>query len=253
MHDLSPIAVWISRFATLRVAIALLATLVFTSCARWLRGVSGSGAWAGAVVCFLLYTSVGRGAFAALISLFILTWTATRFGQSRKQKLGTAEKGGRTASQVLANLGVAAIAAVLFAVYGNAAFISAMAAALAEASADTVSSEIGQAVGSVPRLITTWKTVPAGTDGGVTIVGTLAGIIAAGISSAVFGATGLVSWRLSGLIVGAAVAGMIADSFLGAWWERRGILNNELVNFLGTMVAAGIALLVVWCFRGAAL
>jgi uncharacterized protein (TIGR00297 family) len=245
MCDLSPITVWISRFTTLRVAIALLATLVFTGFARWLRGVSWPGAWAGAVVCFLLYASIGSGAFAALISLFILTWTATRCGHARKQKLGTAEKEGRTASQVLANLGVATIAAVLFAVYGKAAFILATAAALAEAAADTVSSEMGQAVGSIPRLITTWRIVPTGTDGGVTITGTLAGVIAAGMISAVFGVTGLVSWRLSGRIVGAAVAGMIADSFLGAWLELRGILNNDLVNFLGTMVAAGIALLVV--------
>ena len=45
--------------------------------------------------------------------------------------------------------------------------------------------------------------------------------------------------------MGAAVAGMIADSFLGAWLERRKMLNNDLVNFLGTMVAAGIAFW--WC------
>jgi uncharacterized protein (TIGR00297 family) len=241
MHDLCAIAVWVFRFASLRVAIAFLATLVFTGFARWLRGVSWSGAWAGAAVCFLLYASVGGGAFTALISLFILTWTATHFGYSHKRKSGTAEKGGRTASQVLANLGVAAVAAVLFAAYGKHGLILAMAAALAEAAADTVSSEIGLAAGSNPRLITTWETVPAGTDGGITITGTLAGVIAAAIISAVFGLTGLVSWRWSGLIVGAAVVGMIADSFLGAWPERRGILNNDLVNFLGTLVAAGIA------------
>ncbi len=52
---------------------------------------------------------------------------ATRFGRSRKQRLGTAEKGdGRRASQVLANLGVASVAAVLFAIYGRAGFSLAM-------------------------------------------------------------------------------------------------------------------------------
>jgi uncharacterized protein (TIGR00297 family) len=244
MHDLSAIVVSTSRFAGPHLAIALTATLAFTGFARWLRGVSWSGAAAGAVVCFLLYASVGAGAFAALIALFILTWTATRFDYSHKQKSGTAEKGGRTASQVLANLGVAAAAAVLYAAYGKAGFLLAMAAALSEAAADTVSSEIGQAVGTSPRLITTWKVVPAGTDGGVTLSGTAAGVTAAAIISAVFGVTGVISWRWSGVIVGAATAGMIADSFLGAWLERPGILNNDLVNFLGTAVAAGIAVLV---------
>jgi uncharacterized protein (TIGR00297 family) len=242
MHDLATIADSMSRITTPHLAITAVATLVFTGFARWLRGVSWSGATAGGVVCFLLYASAGTGAFAALISLFVLTWTATRFGHSRKQQLGTAEKGGRTASQVLANLGVATVAAVLFAVYGKSGFLLAMAAALSEAAADTVSSEIGQAVGTNPRLITNWKLVPAGTDGGVTFAGTVAGVIAALLICAVCGVTGLLSWRSADIVIGAAVAGMIADSVLGAWLERRKILNNDLVNFLGTLVAAGIAL-----------
>ncbi len=208
------------------------------------KGVSWSGAVAGAVVCFLLYVSAGGRAVAALVSVFALTWMATRFGYSRKQKLGTAEKGdGRRASQVLANLGVATVAAVLYAVLGKVGFLLAMAAALAEAAADTVSSEIGQAMGANPRLITTWNVVPAGTDGGVSFAGTLAGVIAAVLVSAVCGFTGLLAWKWFGIAVGAATVGMMADSFLGAWLERRGILNNDLVNFLGTLVAAGMALL----------
>jgi len=219
-----------------------LAALIFTTFGRWLRGVSNSGAVAGAVVCFLLSACAGGGALVALISVFVLTWLATRFGRSRKQKMDTAEKGGRTASQVLANLGVATIAAVLFTVHGKPGFLLAMAAALSEAAADTVSSEIGQAVGANPRLITSWKVVPAGTDGGVTIAGTFAGVMAAFLVSAVCVFAGLLSWKWFGVSVGAAAVGMIADSFLGAWLERRGILNNDLVNFLGTLVAAGIAL-----------
>jgi uncharacterized membrane protein len=35
----------------------------------------------------------------------------------------------------------------------------------------------------------------------------------------------------------------VADSFMGAWLERRRLLNNDSVNFLGTVVAAGLALL----------
>jgi uncharacterized protein (TIGR00297 family) len=242
MHELGLIVVAARVFSWAQWGNTALAALVFTAFGRWLRGVSNSGAVAGAVVCFLLSACAGGGALTALISVFVLTWIATRFGYSRKQQLGTAEKGGRTASQVLANLGVATVAAVLFAVYGRAGFLLAMAAALSEAAADTVSSEIGQAVGTNPRLITTWKRVPAGTDGGVTLAGTVAGVIAALVVCAVCGVTRLLSWRSLGIVIGAAVAGMIADSVVGAWLERRKILNNDLVNFLGTLVAAGIAL-----------
>jgi uncharacterized protein (TIGR00297 family) len=246
MHDLGMIAGGMPRFSWPQIEIAVVVTLLFAGFGRLVRGVSWSGAVAGAVVCFLFYISAGGGAVGALVSVFVLTWMATRFGRSRKQKLGTAEKrDGRRASQVLANLGVATVAAVLFAVYGNAGFLLAMAAALSEAAADTVSSEIGQAVGTNPRLITTWRVVAPGTDGGVTIAGTMAGVMAAVLIGLVCVLTGLLPWKWFGIAVGAATAGMIADSFLGAWLERRGVLNNDLVNFLGTMIAAGIVFLLV--------
>jgi len=114
MHELGLIVVATRVFSWTQWGNTALVALVFTTFGRWLRGVSNSGAVAGAVVCFLLSACAGGGALTALISVFVLTWIATRFGHSRKQKLGTAEKGGRTASQVLANLGVATIAAAFW-------------------------------------------------------------------------------------------------------------------------------------------
>src|SRR5204863_7334565 len=93
------------------------------------------------------------------------------------------KRGGRTASQVLANLAVGAVCAVAFALNGHAIFLLGCVSALAEAAADTVSSEYGQAVSHNPRLITTWNIVPPGTDGAVRLPGTFAGMIAATIVS----------------------------------------------------------------------
>lgn len=231
-----------SNFST-----AFLVTLVFASLARWVRGVSFGGAIAGAVVCFLLYVGAGVGAFVALVLVFALTWTCTRFGYRRKEKLGTAEKlDGRTAWQVLANLAVAAGCAGLSAVTARrAVFLLALSAALSEAAADTVSSELGQARSTSARLITTWQEVPAGTDGGISSVGTAAGIASAAVVSLVCVITGLIPLRWLGTSIIAAVAGMIADSFLGALLERRKLLNNDAVNFLGTLIAAATASLLV--------
>jgi uncharacterized protein (TIGR00297 family) len=218
---------------------AAIVTVVFTSLARWVRGVSVSGALAGAAVCFLLYTGAGPGAFVALVSVFALTWISTRFGYRRKEKLGTAEQpDGRTALQVLANLAVAASCAALSALTGKAVFLLAVSAALSEAAADTVSSELGQARGVKARLITTWEEVPAGTDGGVSWIGTLAGIIAAAAVSLVCALSGLLPLKWLGISIAGAVAGMITDSYLGALLERRSLLNNDSVNFLGTLAAA---------------
>jgi uncharacterized protein (TIGR00297 family) len=247
MHDLGFTVGWARPLSWGQLGLSALATIIFAGFGRWLRGVGNSGAVAGAAVCFLLSTCGGGGALAALVSVFILTWMATGLGASRKRKAGTAESsGGRRASQVLANLSVATVAAVGYAIYGRPALALAVATALSEAAADTVSSEIGQATGSNPRLITNWKVVPVGTDGGVTLVGTMAGVMAAVLISAVSGMSGLIPWNWFGIGVAAAVAGMIADSFLGAWLERRKLLNNDLVNFLGTLIAATVALVAAW-------
>jgi uncharacterized protein (TIGR00297 family) len=226
---------------------ALIVTVVFTTLARWVRGVSFSGAIAGAAVCFLLYVGAGLGAFVALVSVFALTWISTRFGYRRKENLGTAEKlDGRTASQVLANLAVAASCAGISGLTaGKAVLLLAASAALSEAAADTVSSEVGQARSAKARLITTWAEVAAGTDGGVSWAGTLAGVAAAFVVSLVSVSTGLLPLKWLGISITAAVAGMIADSLLGASLERRKLLNNDAVNFLGTLVAAGTAFFLV--------
>jgi uncharacterized protein (TIGR00297 family) len=226
-------------------AVAL--TVLFAGLARCLRGVSSLGAIAGAAVCFLLYWRGGPGAFASLVTVFALTWVATRLGYERKLQLGLAEKReGRKASQVLANLSVAGASAALCGRDPNrAVLLLAAVGALSEAAADTVSSEIGQAASSQARLITTWKAVPAGTDGGVSVPGTLSGIAAATTVSLVAAITGALPWHWLVVSILAATIGTFADSFLGALLERRQWLNNDAVNFVSTFVAALTAILLV--------
>ena len=218
-------------------------TLAFSLLGRLLRGVTGSGAVAGGLVCFGLLLGAGYGGFAALVVVFLLTWAATRTGYARKQRLGSAEsKAGRDAGQVFANLGIAAISGLGHAfAWNDWRLLVAASAALSEAAADTVSSEIGKAFGGAPRLITNWKPVAAGTDGGVTLLGTTAGAIAALLIAATCLAAGMLDWRAAFVAAGAGVMGMVADSVLGATVERRGVLGNNGVNFLSTGIAALIA------------
>lgn len=223
---------------------AVIVTVAFAVLARLLRGVTTSGAVAGAAVCFALYASAGPPAFEVLVLVFILTWLATHFGYQRKLALGTAEKrDGRNAFQVLANLGVAAICILLYARSANAAFLLASCAALSEAAADTISSELGKASGKTPRLITNWKEVPIGTNGGITLIGTLAGIAGAAIVSWGCIVTGLLPWKWLAISLGTATLGMMVDSFLGAELEERGLLNNDAVNLLSTLFSAAFAFL----------
>jgi len=227
-----------------RAFAALAVTLAFAAGARQLRAVSLDGAVAGAVVSFVIYTAGGAGAFGVLLAVFLLTWLATRLGYSRKQKLGIAERGsGRTASQVTANLVVAAAALAVSAATHEVIFRLAGVAALAEAAADTISSEFGQVAAPRAFLIHSLQPVAAGTDGAISLPGTLAGIAGAVLVAAVAGVFHVIEPRLLWVATAAGVLGMLADSFLGATLETRRMLSNDGVNLLSTITSAVAAVL----------
>jgi uncharacterized protein (TIGR00297 family) len=122
-------------------------------------------------------------------------------------------------------------------------------AALAEAAADTVSSEIGQVLGGRPRMITTLHAVEPGTDGAVSAVGTVAGVVAAAIVAGAGSWAMRGDWSLFKLSCAGAVFGLLFDSLLGATLERKGWLDNDGVNFLSTGSAAVFALLLTAFMR----
>ena len=216
----------------------------------WLaRAATPLAAATGAVLtaCLYLRTPGWHTALFPLVAMLVLALAATRIGRGRKEQLGTAEaRHGREASQVAANLGVAALAAIpltatqLFSPSPRTAIASlaAIAAALTEATADTLSSELGQVFGGQPRLLTTLKPVPAGTNGGITLAGTTAGCIGAAIVTAIAAFTFRLGLRISAIVFSCGILGLFADSYFGAVFERRGWLNNDAVNFLSTLVAA---------------
>jgi uncharacterized protein (TIGR00297 family) len=192
-----------------------------------------------------------RTALWPLLTLLLLTLMATRFGRASKEKLGLAEpRHGRSAAQVTANLGVAALAAIGLrfsltfmapSFFSAVAMRLALAAALAEAVADTLSSELGEVLGGEPRLITTLRPVPTGTDGAISATGTFAGLFGAAIIAAVASFALSLTPLQAALVALAAIAGLFVDSLLGAVFERRGWLNNDAVNFLSTLAAAILA------------
>ncbi len=225
-----------------RLAIAAAVTLAFAVLARALRGVSRSGAVAGGFACFLLFAGAGPAAFATLAALFLMTWVATRLGYRRKLALGLAERReGRNAWQILANLAVAAFGSVVLGATGNRVWLIAALAALAEAATDTVASEIGQYRGPDARLITTWERVPPGTDGGITVPGSIAGLAAGLVIAAVATVGGMLPQAQLWIPVATGFAGMLIDSILGATLQRRGWITNEAVNLFATLAAAALA------------
>jgi uncharacterized protein (TIGR00297 family) len=210
---------------------------VFAIAAFAARLVTVSGAIAGFVLATMLYSFGGWQSGALLFLFFAIGSGATRFSYSKKQALGLAErrKGARVAEQAVANAG----AAVFFAFIGQPVGVV---ASLAAATADTVATEIGPLVGGRVYLLATGRVVRAGVSGGVSIAGTLAGVAAAAvITGAAIAMGGLRGGEFLAVTI-AAASGSAVDSLLGGTLEKDSWLNNEGVNFLGTLAAGVIAL-----------
>jgi uncharacterized protein (TIGR00297 family) len=221
---------------------ALVVTAAFAALAYALGMISRSGALGGLLVGTMIYACLGPRGFAVLALFVIGGSVLTRIGYGSKQRAGTAQEHGgrRSARNALANCAVATLCAILAATTGSGPFTAAFVAAIGAAFADTAESEIGQLFSRTPRLITTLQRVPPGTDGAISLPGTLAGAGAAGLTAALGLALGMLGTQVSALVVAmAALLGTVADSLIGGLSPRAG---NELTNVLCTLVAALLAL-----------
>ncbi len=238
------------------IGLALAVNLAVGVAARLAGAGDGAGLVHGALLGTVLWTWGGPGAFLLLLAFFVLGTAATRIGWRTKVREGTAqERGGRRgAKHAWANAGAPALFALLAGAGPEAATWSlALAAALATATADTLGSEIGQAFGRRTFLVTTFRPVPRGTDGAVSLEGTLAGLAGAALIGAaavgldrlgwLAGEAGLLGAGDVPVVVAAAFAGTTIESVLGATLERARAIDNEAQNFLNTLVGGLLAVL----------
>ncbi|HSY48426.1 MAG TPA: DUF92 domain-containing protein [Thermoanaerobaculia bacterium] len=219
-----------------------------------LRGVNVSGALAGWILGCVIIIGGGPPLYGALLTFFIIGTLATKLGYARKAGDGLAQEGGgrRGAAHAFANVGVAAICAV--ACWRGLGFVPLFMgiAALATAAADTVSSEVGQLLGRRAFLPLSFRRVERGTEGAISIEGTLAGIIAGGIVAIVGTALTVHNFRagfIGGVVIdksnvilvltGCAFLGSYLESILGSWNRRHGSpISNGALNFVNTLLGA---------------
>ena len=235
------------------ILLAVVVNLVVSALAWAARSVKPSGAAAGFLIGVITWGFGGWRSYVMLLLFFSLGTGATKIGFEQKaaRKIAQEEGGRRGARHAIANCGVPAFAAFLSGVTPyETLFLIGLAAALATAVFDTVSSELGQVYGRHPFLITTFKRVPAGTDGAVSMEGTLAGLAAAAVlagSALGFGMMGSFGWKGALAVVVGAFAGTTFESYLGAisrgsGAESQSPMDNEAMNFINTLVGALVAM-----------
>lgn len=223
-----------------------LAVNLAVAIAGWAAGtVTIAGAVAGLIIGAVIWWAAGWQGWLLLLAAFAIAVATTKLGARRKAVLGIAEERGgrRGAGNAIANTGLAAWLAAIAALspYREAA-LAAFVGALVAGSSDTVSSEVGKAYGRRTWLVTTLRRVPAGTSGAISSEGTLAGAAAALLLAGAAAALGLIPIPLIVAIAAAAVVAAMVESVLGSTLEPRGLLNNDLLNFITTSVAAVLAI-----------
>lgn len=250
---------------------AILATMI--GMAAWLKGsLSPSGVLGAIITGTLLFGLGGWTAGLALIGFFLSSSLLSRLFRPEKAQVEAeyAKTGTRDLGQALANGGVAAAAIAAMAVTRDIRYLSAAIGALAAANADTWATELGVLSPRLPRLITTFRSVPAGTSGAISLIGTLAATAGAAFVGVVAAITSPRLWPLVPWFALAGLAGSFVDSLLGATvqgtyycprcqkeTERRvhrcgaettlhkGIrwFGNDTVNLLATLTGAVIGFL----------
>jgi uncharacterized protein (TIGR00297 family) len=194
-----------------------------------------------AVVGLLIFMGTGFTGIAMIGLFFLLGTLATSFKINVKEKLGAAEinKGGRTAGQVIANGGVAAIMGLLAWLYPIQllVFKMMMAGALASATADTLSSELGTVYGKKFYNILSFKIDRRGENGVISLEGTFIGIIGSVLVAMIHAFASGWNDQFWGIVI-AGTIGNLTDSILGATLERKRLIGNDTVNFINTLVGA---------------
>ncbi len=225
-------------------AAAVAINAIVAGLAAALRIVRPSGAIAGCALGTVVLGFGGAGLYVLLWVFFAGGTLATRLGKARKEAMGKAEeKGGRRgAANVLANVSVAAFCALAAGLgpHGGALRLAA-AAALATALMDTVGTEVGQAVASPTGLLPDFRRVPPGTDGAVSVAGTIAGLAAAALLAAAGIATFVLTGGAAAVVVAAAFLGTVLESLLGRDGAPWRVSNGHVLNFVNTLAGAAAA------------
>ena len=199
------------------------------------------GGIAAAFVGIAVYAGSNYKGLAMLGAFFILGTLATAWRQNEKMplKAKTDRSSARNAGQVIANGGVAAIMgilAILFPLHADVLKLM-LAASLSAATADTLSSELGMLYGRRFFNVLNFKPEQKGLDGVISIEGVLIGLAGSCVIAIIYTGINLFNVQFL-LIIIAGTIGNLADSILGAMFERKQYLSNDQVNFFNTLIAA---------------
>lgn len=206
----------------------------------------------GAILGILVWGTLGWRGYLIVMLFFLLGSVLTFVGIEQKEKEGIAEE--RSGMRGAGNVWSSALAASLCAIATlfcpepiKGLFVLGYVASFCTKLSDTTASEVGKAYGKTTYLITNLKSVPRGTEGAVSLEGTIAGTFASVVLAAIAWVIGLISpIGIIWCVIAAFIATTI-ESLIGATLESRFTwLTNDLVNLINTVIGAIAAIFLAW-------
>ncbi|NJL86637.1 MAG: TIGR00297 family protein [Leptolyngbyaceae cyanobacterium SM1_1_3] len=198
--------------------------------------------------------------YSVVMVYFLVGSAVTRIGRAEKEAAGIAEKRsgvrgpenvwGSALTATLCTLGVWLLThgsvdsdKALWIALLSLGYVASFSTKLS----DTCASEVGKAYGKQTFLITTLQPVAAGTEGAVSLEGTVAGALASAVIALLGWLVGLISPVGIGICIVAAFLATNLESLIGATLQERfDWLTNEVVNVVNTLLGAGIAVGLGW-------
>ena len=235
----------------LMVVMAVIVGFTFGYFAFRAKTADLSGLFSAALIGIILLVFAapqGTQWFLIMLSFFILGSAATKYKFEYKKRIGVDQGrgGARGYRNVFANGIVAAAAAVLFGIFQQPVFIVMYVGCVATAAADTLASEIG-VTGGIPYMITTFKKVPIGLNGGVSLTGEFVALLGGFTISLVALLLNVITPEMMIICTLAGFVGTNIDSLVGATLENRGYIGNAGTNLLAT-IGGGVFAVALYLF-----
>lgn len=203
----------------------------------------------------LVWGTLGWPGYAVVMFYFLVGSGVTRIGMAEKEAAGIAEKrsGARGPENVWGSAATGTLCALATLVAPpayRALLLLGYVASFSTKLSDTTASEVGKAYGKRTFLITTLQPVSRGTEGAVSLEGTLAGVVASATIAAIGWGVGLIDPLGIGWCVLAAFVATNLESVIGATLQSRfGWLTNEIVNGINTTIGAATAIVLAWVWK----
>lgn len=241
----------------IRIGIALLLAFIFGLSAFVLNWLTYDGALAAGIFGTISY-GIGNWEVALVVLFFFISASLVSKDIAATED-SFSIKFRRDSRQVWANGFWLCLWILVWFISDIEAFLIASIASIAAATADTWATELGSNIKSRTYLVTNMREVSAGTDGGISLKGSVAALIGSAVIATLF-------WMPNNeiplyVVITITIAGFLGcfiDSYLGARFQGISLripflsnnesgtitLNNNIVNWLSTGTASIMVLLI---------